>query len=375
MLLTLIGDRRVVICSGAGGVGKTTTSAAIGLAAAKAGRRAVVLTIDPARRLADALGLPSLPSEPAEVPRELLEEVGVPPEGALYALMLDPKETFDALVRELNAPEDAGRILSNRLYQQVSELLAGLQEYAAEEKLHQLYSDERFDLVVVDTPPTRNALDFLEAPNKLTRFFDERVLKWFAPQPQEKRGFGFLQRTGRMVGGVLGRVFGEGFALELADFLRAIQGMTATFRAHAEEVRQLLGSSEATFLLVTAPEAGALDDALFFRAKLSELGFPFGGYIVNRLHPERPETSEAERAATSAELVEEMGPERAAALLERLEASYAQERGRALQDRVMLERLLAHGAAKVIGIPRLEGEIADLEGLARLHSEAFRPRE
>lgn len=373
MLLSLIGNQRVVICSGAGGVGKTTTSAALGLAAARAGRRAVVLTIDPARRLADALGMETLPSEAAPVPRELLDGVGVPPQGSLHALMLDPKVTFDELVRRLNAPEDAERILQNRLYQNVSELMAGLQEYAAEEKLHQLYQDDRFDLVVVDTPPTRNALDFLDAPNKLTRFFDERVLKWFAPQ--ESRGLGFLQRTGKVVGGVLGKVFGEGFTAELGDFLRAIGGMTATFRSHAEEVRRVLGSTEATFLLVTAPEVAALDDAIFFRTKLQELELPFGGFIVNRLHPERPESSEAERATTEAALAGEVGAEKAAELLARLEASYAQERSRALRDRAMVDRLLAMGEAKVVGIPRLEGEISDLAGLARIGDSAFVPGE
>ena len=182
MFSSLISNKRVVVCSGAGGVGKTTTSAAIALAAARDGKRAVVLTIDPARRLADALGMPGLPSEPAPVPRELLDRAGVPPHGSLHALMLDPKATFDALVRRLNEPAAARRILDNRLYQQVSGLLAGMQEYTAEEKLHELAGDPRFDVVVVDTPPTRNALDFLEAPNKLMRFLDERVLKWFAPQ-------------------------------------------------------------------------------------------------------------------------------------------------------------------------------------------------
>ncbi|AKU91777.1 ArsA family ATPase [Vulgatibacter incomptus] len=371
MLLDLVGDRRLVICSGAGGVGKTTTSAAIALAAARSGRRAVVLTIDPAKRLADALGLPSLPSEPEPVPRELLDAAGVPPEGSLHALMLDPKATFDELVRRLNAPAEAQRILSNRMYQNVSELLAGLQEYAAEEKLHQLGSDPRFDVVVVDTPPTRNALDFLEAPNKLSRFLDERVLKWFAPQ--EPKRFGFLQRTGKVVGGVLGKVFGESFTEELGGFLGALGGMTATFRSHAEEVRRMLASPGAVFLLVTAPEAAALDDALFFRHKLAELGLPFGGYVVNRLLPERPPPTESERQATEAALVHELGEEKARALLQRLEASYGQERARALLERAMLDRLQAQGSAKVVGIPRLEGEIADLPGLAQLDRLAFVP--
>lgn len=372
MFWDLIDDKRVVVCSGAGGVGKTTTSAAVALAAARQGKRAVVLTIDPARRLADALGLPSLPSEPAPVPRELLDRAGVPPEGSLHALMLDPGATFDALVWRLNDEATARRILDNRLYQQISGLLAGMQEYMAEEKLHELHEDPRFDVVVVDTPPTRNALDFLEAPGRLMRFLDERVLKWFTPQPP-KGPFGFLQRTGKIVGSVLGRIFGERFAQELAEFLGVLGGMTGTLRQHAEEVRQILGSERATFLLVTAPEMASLDDALFFRQRLEELGLPFGGYLVNRLHPERQEPTAEERLETERTLSRELPPKEASRLWERVSATWLRERARADQDRRMLERLGSRGQAPLVGIPRLEGDISDVEGLARLIDGAFIP--
>ena len=372
MLSSLIGDKRVVVCSGAGGVGKTTTSAAIALAAARQGKRAVVLTIDPARRLADALGMPSLPSEPAPVPRELLDQAGVPPEGSLHALMLDPKQTFDALVRRLNDPASAKRILDNRLYQQISGLLAGMQEYTAEEKLHELAADPRFDVVVVDTPPTRNALDFLEAPGKLTRFLDERVLKWFLPQ-QQRWGFGLLQRTGRIVGSVLERIFGEGFATELQEFLGTLGGMTTTLRQHADEVRKLLGSRASTFVLITAPEAASLDDALYFRQRLQELDLPFGGYVVNRLHPELPEASASQRDEAGRALASELPEAEAAALLRRLEAAYEKERARAERDRRMVERLRSEGRAPLVGVPRLEGDITDVGGLAQLIDRAFAP--
>lgn len=371
MLYSLVGDRRVVVCSGAGGVGKTTTSAAIALAAARAGRRAVVLTIDPARRLADALGLASLPAEPAPVPRPLLARAGVPPQGSLHALMLDPRRTFDDLVRRLNDPARAARILDNRLYQQVAGLLAGMQEYTAEEKLHELAGDDRFDVVVVDTPPTRNALDFLEAPGRLTRFLDERVLRWFAPQ--EKRGLHLLQRTGRVVGSVLERIFGEGFATELRDFLAALGGMTGILRQHAEEVRRLLGSDRAVFLLVTAPEKSSLDDALYFRRRLRELALPFGGYVINRIHRELPMPDAAARTATERALAREMPAEEAASLADRVERIFAQEQARARRDREVVERLRAEGDAPIVGIPRLEGDISDVDGLARLIDAAFRP--
>lgn len=350
-LLSLIGDHPLVICSGAGGVGKTTTSAAIGLAAARTGRRAVVLTIDPARRLADALGLPTLPNEPTPVAERLLE--GGAPGGSLHALMLDPKQTFDALVRRIESPQNAERILSNRLYQNVSGMLAGIQEYTAGEKLHELHRDARFDLVVVDTPPTRNALDFLEAPGALSRFLDERVLRLFLPA--EQRRFSLLRSTGKVVSGVLGKVFGEGFTTELAEFLSILGGITATLRVHADEVRALLSSDEATFLLVTAPQEAALQEAFFFRERLASWGLPFGGFVVNRLRPDLPPTTEEELEATERALAAEVGPARAKELVGRLAASHARARQRALADRTQVERLRARGSAPIVGIPLLEG--------------------
>ena len=372
MLSSLMADKHVVVCSGAGGVGKTTTAAALGIAAARRGKRAVVLTIDPAKRLADALGLPALPSEPAPIAREILDRAGVPPEGSLHALMLDSKETFDALVRKLNPdPAAVERILRNRIYQQVSGLLAGMQEYTAEEKLHELYEDPRFDTVIVDTPPTRNALDFLEAPGKMSRFFDERVLRWFKPAEGAGRLRLLAARSGKLGSGVLSLAFGEGFAEELGDFFGALGPMTAAFRTHADAVRKLLASPEATFLLVTAPEAAAIDDALFFRRRLAELGMPFAGYVVNRLHPERPEVSAAEVRDTGAALAGQFAASEAEGLLARMAASYEEERARALADREALARLLREGRAPIVGIPHLEGDITDVTGLALLVDRAF----
>lgn len=369
-LSSLVRDCDLLICSGAGGVGKTTTSAAIGLAGALAGRRAVVLTIDPARRLADALGLEHLPNEAVAIRGPLLE--GAAPGGSLHALMLDPKQTFDNLVTRLQSAEEAAHLFQNRLYQNVTGMIAGIQEYAAGEKLHELAHDPRFDLVVVDTPPTRNALDFLEAPSTLSRFLDERVLRWFAPQAQGRGPFARLRRTGKVVGGVLGSVFGEGFAGDLSDFLGAMGGLTVTLREHAEEVRRRLASPEATFLLVTAPHAQALDEALFFRDRLEELGLPFGGYVVNRLYPERPDLSDEELQRTGEILRAELGDEKGGSVLERLETSYRGERARALQDRQLLERLRRDGKAPIVGIPRLDGDGA--VSLGEIVERAFRVR-
>lgn len=374
MLSSFLRDKRVVVCCGAGGVGKTTTSAALGIASARQGQRVVVLTIDPAKRLADALGLPTLPSEPTPIARELLDRVGVPPEGTLHALMLDPKDTFDGLVRRLNPdPAAAERILRNRLYHQISGLLAGMQEYTAEEKLYELHDSGRFDVVIVDTPPTRNALDFLEAPGKMARFFDERVLRWFKPTDEPGRLRLLAARTGKLVSGILDKAFGEGFAAELGDFFSALGPMTAMFRAHADTVRKLLASPAATFVLITAPEPAAIDDALFFRRRLAELGLPFSGYVINRLHPDRPEVSPAEVQATAAALAGQVTPEEAQELLERLAASYAEERARSLADREAVARLLREGQAPIVGVPHLEGDIADVTGLALLVDRAFTP--
>jgi anion-transporting ArsA/GET3 family ATPase len=365
-LTSLVENRSLVICSGAGGVGKTTTSAAIGLAAALGGRRAVVLTIDPARRLANALGLSHLPNEPVPIEGPLLE--GAAPEGSLHALMLDPKQTFDALVRRLHAPEEAERLFQNRLYQNVSGMIAGMQEYTAGEKLHELAHDPRFDLVVLDTPPTRNALDFLQAPTTLSRFLDERVLRWFLPGPRPRNPL--LRRTGKLVGGALGKIFGEGFAEELGEFLATLGELTTLVRRHAEEVRALLASPSARFLLVTSPLDEALDEALYFHERLRELGFPFGGYVINRVHPERPPIDHQEVTSTRAALAEILGEERASSAMGRLESWYDRERERALADRRALGRLRDLGEVPTVGIPLLE-EAADERILRRMVEAAF----
>lgn len=365
-LSSLAEGRDLLICSGAGGVGKTTTSAAIGLAAALAGRKVVVLTIDPARRLANALGLDHLPNEPVAVGGSLL--AGAAPGGSLHALMLDPKQTFDGLVRSLLREDEAARLFENRLYQNVSGMIAGMQEYAAGEKLHELAHDPRFDLVVVDTPPTRNALDFLEAPGTLSRFLDEKVLRWFLPQRPKNP---LLRRTSKLVGGALGKIFGEGFASDLAEFLASLGGLTAALRQHAQEVRARLASPAARFLLVTSPLGEAVDEALFFHERLRELELPFGGYVINRIHPLRPPLDEGALMRLRAALAETLGEARSESAVDHLSTWYEVERERALADRRALERLQGIGRVPTIGIPLLEEEAADERILRRMVETAF----
>jgi anion-transporting ArsA/GET3 family ATPase len=355
----LIREKRVIVCCGAGGVGKTTTAAAIGMASAVHGRRTLVLTIDPARRLAEAMGIASAmgPSRtPTAVPRAKLEEAGVPPAGELDAWMLSPEVVFETMVRRLAGdPERVEAILQNRLYQHLSRIVAGMQEYTAAEALYTLASEGRYDLVVLDTPPSRNALAFLEAPRKLSMFLDERVVGVFLPSKSA-----FFRAASDLVERVFTRAFGEGFFRDLQDFLAAFSGMFGGMRKHAEAVRELLTSEASTFLLVTSPEPAALAEAAYFQSRIQHLGLPFAGYVLNRswaytrgfLAPEEivlpPEASETDRAA-----------------LRKMGQLAEGERWRARRDRDLLARLrMESGAA--IATPHLGGAVEDLAGLAEL---------
>lgn len=371
----LIRNKRVIVCCGAGGVGKTTTAAAMGLASALTGRRVLVLTIDPARRLAEAMGIPEASREPAPVPRAKLDALGVPPEGELDAWMLSPSVVFEAMVRRLASDEKrVQEILKNRLYQHLSKIVAGMQEYTAAEALYTLSTDGRYDLVVLDTPPSRNALAFLEAPRKLSMFLDERVIGVFLPEGSAAKKKGAIFRAASdIVDRVFTRAFGEGFYAELQGFLGAFSGMFGGMRAHAEAVRDLLSSDQASFVLVTSPEPAALAEAGFFQEKITKLGLPFAGYVLNRswaytrgfAGPEDielpPSSSEQERAA-----------------LKKLKQLADGERWRAQRDRDLLARLrmatsTGESAANTgksgeaaIATPHLGGAVEDLPGLAEL---------
>lgn len=354
----LIRDKRVIVCCGAGGVGKTTTAAAIGVASAVQGRKALVLTIDPARRLAEAMGIPEASRTPSPVPRAKLATLGVPVQGELDAWMLAPDVVFETMVRRLAGDEArVQEILKNRLYQHLSRIVAGMQEYTAAEALYTLSSEGKYDLVVLDTPPSRNALAFLEAPRKLSLFLDERVIGVFLP----KKG-AFFRAASDLVERVFTKAFGEGFYKELQQFLGAFSGMFGGMRAHAEAVRELLTSDQAAFVLVTSPEPAALAEAGFFQAKIQELGLPFAGYVLNRswaytrgfFAPEEivlgPDAGEIDRVA-----------------LRKLRQLADAERWRAQRDRDLLARLRMETAAgAAIATPHLGGAVEDLEGLAEL---------
>lgn len=354
----LVRDKKVIVCCGAGGVGKTTTAAALGVASAVHGRRVLVLTIDPARRLAEAMGIPEAARAPSPVPRAKLDELGVPVQGELSAWMLAPEVVFESMVRRLATDEQKVKeILENRLYQHLSKIVAGMQEYTAAEALYTLSTEGKYDLVVLDTPPSRNALEFLEAPRKLSMFLDERIIGVFMPSKSA-----FMRAASDLIERVFTRAFGEGFFHELQGFLGAFSGMFGGMRAHAEAVRALLTSDDAAFVLVTSPEPAALAEASFFQAKIKELGLPFAGYVLNRswaytrgfAGPEsialRPEASEVERVAWK-----------------KLAQLADAERWRAQRDRDLLARLrMETESGSAIATPHLGGAVEDLAGLASL---------
>ncbi len=277
-LETLVTKRRVLVVCGAGGVGKTTTSAALAVAAARAGRRVLVLTIDPARRLAQALGLHADAREPRSLPAERLAELQITT-GSLDAWMLNPDVIFENIVRTVaSTPAQAERIMKTRLFKTLSEMVAGMQEYTAGEALYSFTSSGRYDLVVLDTPPSRNALDFLEAPRRLTTMFDDNALSNFTA----KRAGGFFKKAAAILTSVFAKTFGEEFFDELSEFLSSFSGMLTPLRQHAIGVRNLLSSKETAFLIVTGPDEGPVADAEHLRKRLLALGLSCDGAILNR---------------------------------------------------------------------------------------------
>jgi anion-transporting ArsA/GET3 family ATPase len=354
----LVREKKVIVCCGAGGVGKTTTAAAIGVASAVHGRRVLVLTIDPARRLAEAMGIPEAARSPSPVPRAKLDALGVPVHGELFAWMLSPEVVFESMVRRLASDENRVKeILNNRLYQHLSRIVAGMQEYTAAEALYTLSTEGKYDLVVLDTPPSRNALEFLEAPRKLSMFLDERVIGVFLP----KKGT-FMRAASDLIERVFSRAFGEGFYKDLQDFLGAFSGMFGGMRAHAEAVRKLLTSDDAAFLLVTSPEPAALAEASYFQSKIKELGLPFAGYVLNRSWAYTrgfagPETIQLDASAGEMEKT----------AIRKLGQLADAERWRAQRDRDLLARLrMETESGSAIATPHLGGAVEDLVGLGAL---------
>ncbi len=361
----VLADKRVCICGGSGGVGKTTTAAAIAMGEAAAGKKVAVVTIDPARRLANSLGLEELGNEPQLIDPELFAAAGVDMGGELWAMMLDPKRTFDEVIGRL-APDARTRddVLGNRIYQQLSTAVAGSQEYTAMAKLYEIDQDGDFDLLVLDTPPSRNALDFLDAPDRLTHFFEGRALQVFlAPTGFAGRIVG--RGTG-MVFSVLQRVTGIDLLEDLSVFFRSISGLLEGFKERATAVSKLLADPETVFLLVTSPEREPVDEAIFFWRKLKAARMPFGGVIVNRVHHDLLGGLDVDDATI--ELTAELGER----LATRVAENFRDYHVLAWRDRANIERLTAKlEQPRVLMIPHLDEDVHDIEGLARMRRFLF----
>lgn len=274
----LLETKRVIVCCGAGGVGKTTAAASLSLAAARMGRRVLVLTIDPSRRLAETLGVSRNPRDPVPLPDDRREAARIELPGSLDAWMLDPKLVADNAVRRLvTNPEEVERVLTNRIYRHVSAMVAGMHEYTAMEALYRLVHEGRYDLVVLDTPPSRNALDFLEAPRVLARLIDNRVFRAFLPD-----GGLFARAASKFLHTIIATAFGDEFASELTMFMGTFSSIFATLNVDVNEMRDFMSQPEAAFLLVTSPASETLAEAHFFHEKTAELGLPFRGFVLNR---------------------------------------------------------------------------------------------
>ncbi|KES06378.1 ABC transporter ATPase [Streptomyces toyocaensis] len=293
---------RIVVCCGSGGVGKTTTAAALGLRAAERGRKVVVLTIDPARRLAQSMGIDSLDNTPRRV-KGVDDSAG----GELHAMMLDMKRTFDEIVEAHADPERAAAILGNPFYQSLSAGFAGTQEYMAMEKLGQLRSRDEWDLIVVDTPPSRSALDFLDAPKRLGSFLDGKLIRvLLAPAKAGGRaGMKFLNVGMSMMTGVLGKVLGGQLLKDVQTFVAAMDSMFGGFRTRADATYKLLQAPGTAFLVVAAPERDALREAAYFVERLAAEDMPLAGLVLNRVHGSGADRLSAERALAAAENLED----------------------------------------------------------------------
>jgi anion-transporting ArsA/GET3 family ATPase len=357
----------ICICAGSGGVGKTTTSAAIASGMAAQGLKVCVLTIDPAKRLADSLGLKELGNEATKVDPKLFEAQGIEMKGELWAMMLDAKATFDDLVaRQAPDEESRDRVLNNRIYQQISNALAGSQEYMAMEKLFELHSEGRFDLLVLDTPPSRNALDFLDAPRRLTQFIEGRSMKVFMrPTGLAARVAG---RGASVMLSVFKRIVGFDLLADLAEFFNAFSGMVDGFQARAERVNKLLADPDTCFLVVCGPQGEPVNEAVYFHRKLVEAKLPFGGVIVNKVHYPAERLS-GETNDLPAALAEKLDDED---LARRVAANFSDYQALAERDARNVEHLAKElRTSDVIRVPYLDEDVHDLAGLAEINRYLF----
>jgi len=360
--------KRIAVCVGPGGVGKTTVAAALGLRRALAGENVLVCTIDPARRLASAMGLGALGNAETRVPDEAFAAAGLAPRGQLFAMMLDVKRTWDDLVAR-HAPDAPRRerIYQNRLYQQLSGALAGSQEYMAMEKLYELATERDYDLIVLDTPPTAHALDFLEAPARILHFLgNDAARSLLRPALRAGRaGLRFFQLGSQYVIKALGRFTGADVLRDLADFLGGFEGMYDGFEKRAAAVRALLAQPDVGFVLVSSAAPASVSEALALHQRLRAEKLVVAGAVANRVAPSLWETGALPDAvALEAALAGQGAPD--PGLATRLARTLAEHQRQAVADGAEVRRLFQAVQGATASIPRFEADVHDLAGLARL---------
>jgi anion-transporting ArsA/GET3 family ATPase len=381
-LRDVVAGHRIVVSAGSGGVGKTTVAASLALWGSLQGRRTVVLTIDPAKRLATSLGLETLDSVPREIPAAVFGAQGLTPAGSLWAMMLDQKGAWDALVERHAPPEARARILENPFYQHLSQTFAGSQEYMAIEQLCLLAESGDYDLIVVDTPPTRHALDFLEAPQRLGDFLEKSVIKWFV-KPYFNAGWSALRAVNRSVGFLLRRIeqaTGISALAEISDFFTSMSGLFDNFQARIDKAYDVMRGAGTAFVVVSSPEEQVLEDAEYLSTKMSELRMPLKGVVLNRVHHEFRPARRGRRGA-------EVGPEdvqEIAAVVERalggrpgdaeeLAANFADYQALARGESLRIEQFRAGLPRRVpvVTVPNFARDVHDLAALAAMHAHLF----
>lgn len=370
-LVDVLGSHRVVVTVGSGGVGKTTTAAAMAVHAAMDGRKVLCLTIDPARRLANSLGLDEMTTSEQDIPHSRFRSHGLECKGALSAMMLDTKRTFDGLVEKYASDEEArDRILNNQIYQYVASSLAGTQEYMAMEKLHEVRKDPKWDLVVLDTPPTASALDFLTAPERLIDAIDSPAMRWFLQvfEGAGKEAFGLVGRGATVLLKGIGRITGLEFLEQVAEFVSGINQLFGGFKERAEQVSEALRSPEVAFVLVTSPNPLAIGEARFFSDKLNVARMNREAIVVNQVHGLIEEPSISTEAQIDA--LRDVLPTSIDAnhIHPRLAEALHTERRWAFADRAAVEKLAQEIGSdlSIVEVPAFDEDVHDLAALAEV---------
>ncbi len=355
-LVSLLENSSTIICVGSGGVGKTTTAAAMGLKAAQLNKKACVVTIDPAKRLANALGIENLDNEPKQIMGNW--------SGELWALMLDTKTTFDSVVQKYSTSSDQSEsIFNNRFYKNLSQALSGTQEYMAAEKLYELQEDGKFDIVIVDTPPTRNALDFINAPRQLVRLLDNKVFR--VVMLPTKAYLKLISSATQTFLKSISKVVGSEVVTDAITFFQAFEGMEKGFKERAEKVSSLLSDSHTSFILVTSPRTDSIDEALFFTSKLSEISINADALIINRLHSNFfPIQNKSGSVGKDQKKFENITPSQAKKILDGFKENLSQLEKVSEKEQQAIKPLLQKIApAPTVQVPLISQDIHDIEGL------------